>query len=72
MVDIIPCDDVVEACGDRPPDGEEESPVKSFPEQPEDFLPLLAGGQEGSAGGAPVPHPRVRMLSLPHQRFPRD
>lgn len=64
VVNIIPGDDVVEACGDRSPNGKDESPVKGFPQQPQDFLTLLTGWQEGSAGGAAVPHSWVWVLRL--------
>lgn len=59
VVNVIPGDDVVEACGDRSSDGEGESPVEGFPQQLQDFLSLLCGWQEGSTRGAAVSHPRV-------------
>lgn len=64
VVNIIPGDNIVEACGGRLPDREDESPVESFPQQLQDFLSLLAGWQEGSARGAAVPHSRVWVLRL--------
>lgn len=64
MVNIIPGNDVVEACSDRSPNGKDESPVKGFPQQPQDFLTLLTGWQEGNAGGAAVPHSWVWVIGL--------
>lgn len=64
MVNVVPGDDVVEACGGRSSDGEYEPPVESFSKQPQDSLSLLAGRKESSTRGAAVPHPRVRVLGL--------
>ncbi len=64
VVNVIPGDDVVEARGNRSTDCEDESPVKGFLQQPQDFLTLLASWQEGSSKGAAVPHSRVWMLRL--------
>ena len=64
VVNVIPGDDVVEACGDRSSDGEDESSVEGFPQQLQDFLTLLVVWQEGRTRGAAVPHPRVRVFRL--------
>lgn len=64
VVNVVPGDDVVEACGGRLSDSEDQSPVEGFPQQLQNFLPLLGGGEVGSARGAAVPHPRVWMLRL--------
>lgn len=64
MVNIIPGDDIVQAGGDGSPDGKDESPVKGVTQQPQDFLTLLTGWQEGHAGGATVSHSWVWMLRL--------
>lgn len=64
VVNIIPCDDIVETCGDRSSHGEDEPPVKGLPQQPQDLLALLTGRQEGGASGAAVPDPRVWVLGL--------
>lgn len=63
-MDVIPGDDIIEACGDRCPNGKDESPVKGFPQQPQDFLTLLTGWQEGCAVSTAVPHPWVWVLRL--------
>lgn len=64
VVNIVPGDDVVETCGNRSSNGEDQSPVEGFPQQLQDFLTLLTGWKEGSASGSAVPHPRVWMLGL--------
>ncbi len=64
VVNVVPGDDVVEACGNRSSDGEGESPVEGFRQQLQDFLTLLAGWQEGSTRGATVPHTGVWVLRL--------
>lgn len=64
VVNIVPGDHVVEACGGGSSNGEDESPLKGFSEQLQDFLPLVTRWQVGSTGGAAVPHPRVRVLRL--------
>ena len=64
MVNVVPGDDVVEACGGRSSDGKYEPPVESFLKQPQDFFSFLAGRQESRTRGAAVPHPRVWVLRL--------
>lgn len=64
MVNIIPGDDIIETRGDGSPHGKDELPVEGFPQQLQDFLTLLTGGQEGDARGAAVPHSWVRVLRL--------
>lgn len=64
MVNIIPGDDIVETRGDGSPNGKDEFPVKGFLQQPQHFLALLTGWQEGNAGGAAVPHSWVWVLRL--------
>lgn len=64
VVNIVPGDDVVEACGGRTSDSEDESPIEGFPQQLQDFLSLFTSWQKGSTAGAAVPHPRVWVLRL--------
>lgn len=64
VVNVVPGDDVVEACGDGSSDGEDESSVEGFPQQIQDFLSLLVGWQEGTTRGAAVTHPRVWVFRL--------
>lgn len=62
VVNVVPGDDVVVACGDRLSNGEDEPPVEGFPQQPRDLLSLLAGRQVGGTRGAAVPHSGVWVL----------
>lgn len=64
MMNVVPGDDVVEACGDGSTNGEDESPVKGLPQQLQDFLPFLAVWQEGRTRRAAVPLPGVWMFRL--------
>lgn len=69
VVNVVPCDDIVEACGGRSSDGEGESPVEGFPQQLQDFLSLLAGWQVGSTRGAAVLHAGVWVLRPLYPRW---
>lgn len=64
VVDVVPCDDIVETCGNRAPHGEDEPPVEGLLQQLQDLLALPAGRQEGGARGAAVPDAGVRVLGL--------
>ena len=64
VMNVVPGDDIVETCGNRVSDSEDESPVKGFPQQLQDFLALITGWQVGNAGRSAVPHPRVLVLGL--------
>lgn len=64
VVDIVPCDDIVETCGNRASHSEDEPPLEGFLQQPQDLLALLAGRQEGGAKGAAVSDAGVRVLGL--------
>lgn len=64
VVDVVPCDDIVETCGNRAPHGEDEPLVEGLPQQLQHLLALLAGRQEGGASGAAVPDAGVRVLGL--------
>lgn len=64
VVDVIPRDDVVEARGDGASHGEDELPLEGLLQQPQHFLALLAGRQEGGASCAAVPDAGVRVLGL--------
>lgn len=64
VVDVVPCDDIVETCGNRASHGEDEPPVEGLLQQLQDLLALLAGRQEGGASGAAVPDAGVRVLRL--------
>lgn len=69
VMDVVPGDDIVEACGDRSSDGEGESPVEGLPQQLQDFLTLLAGWQECNTRGAAVPHSGVWVLRPLYPRW---
>lgn len=43
VVNIVPGDDVVETCGNRLTNSEDQSPVEGFPQQLQDFLTLFTG-----------------------------
>lgn len=64
VVDIVPCDDIVETRGNGASHSEDEPPLEGLPQQPQDLLALLAGRQEGGASGAAVPDAGVRVLGL--------
>lgn len=69
MMNVVPGDDVVEACGDGSTNGEDESPVEGLPQQLQDFLPFLAVWQEGRTRRAAVPLPGVWMFRPLYPRW---
>lgn len=68
VMNVVPGDDIVEACGNRSSNGEDEFPFEGFCQQPQDFIALFAVWQVGSTRGAAVPHPRVWVLGLQHEK----
>lgn len=68
VVDIVPCDDIMHACGHGRSYSEDEPLFKSPPKQPQHTVSLGAVREVGHPISAWIPHPRVRVLLLEKNR----